>query len=486
LPDPSRGAPPTRWSLVASLSLAAGLAAFVGAASVARGAHLWHYDAKAHLVVARRVLDSLTPGWRQLGAIWLPLPHLLNVLPVQNDWLYHTGLFATALGLVAFILGLAALGWAVARATRDPWAGVVALAVPALNPGWLYLASTPLTEPLFLGLLGGLVYGMVRYLEEPRTRTLVVAVVCSALVVLVRYEAWPAAALAMGLAAWRSRTPRRWALTLGLGFLLPVGGYGLHAWWVSGVPFQAMSAEYLTRSRGDLTGSLALLVAGLTSSFGWPLLLAGGVALAFCAAAAWRPSATLARLALVCATPLLVTLTAYLSGHPEKARYPLLLAPALALGLGTMTAGRRWLQACALALVALQALPAGAPIPVLEEATRDRIAVMARRDVVDALRAEYHGGHLLVSLAALAPVVYETRIPIREFVYEENTGFWERAVAEPSLEVAWVLIADGDVLDGVRERRPAFPEGFVPVAHSGRLTVYRRLDEAMPHRLAAR
>jgi hypothetical protein len=45
------------------------------------GAHLLHFDAKAHLVVARRVFDNITPGWSQLGAIWLPLPHILNALP---------------------------------------------------------------------------------------------------------------------------------------------------------------------------------------------------------------------------------------------------------------------------------------------------------------------------------------------------------------------------------------------------------------------
>jgi hypothetical protein len=44
-----------------------------------------HYDARAHLVVARRVFDSLTPGWQQIGAVWLPLPHMLNMVPVQVD-----------------------------------------------------------------------------------------------------------------------------------------------------------------------------------------------------------------------------------------------------------------------------------------------------------------------------------------------------------------------------------------------------------------
>ena len=58
-----------------------------------------HYDARAHLVVARRIIDSLTPGWQQVGAVWLPLPHLLNMLPVQIDALYRTGASAIAISV---------------------------------------------------------------------------------------------------------------------------------------------------------------------------------------------------------------------------------------------------------------------------------------------------------------------------------------------------------------------------------------------------
>ena len=61
------------------------------------GLTLAHYDARAHLVVARRVLDSLTPGWQQIGAVWLPLPHLLNLLPVQVDAWYRTGASGVAI-----------------------------------------------------------------------------------------------------------------------------------------------------------------------------------------------------------------------------------------------------------------------------------------------------------------------------------------------------------------------------------------------------
>src|SRR3979409_140320 len=38
---------------------------------------LLYGDAVAHINIARRVFDSRTPGFFQLGTVWLPLPHML-------------------------------------------------------------------------------------------------------------------------------------------------------------------------------------------------------------------------------------------------------------------------------------------------------------------------------------------------------------------------------------------------------------------------
>src|SRR6187431_2042911 len=67
------------------------------------GLTLSHYDARGHLVVARRIADSITPGWQQVGAVWLPLPHLLNFLPAQVDWLYRTGAAAVAVSIALLV-----------------------------------------------------------------------------------------------------------------------------------------------------------------------------------------------------------------------------------------------------------------------------------------------------------------------------------------------------------------------------------------------
>ena len=93
----------------------AGVAFLCGVAAWIRffndGLVLSHYDAKAHLVVARRVIDSITPGWQQIGAVWLPLPHLIQILPTQVDLFYRTGIVASLVSILSFTLTT----WAAAR-----------------------------------------------------------------------------------------------------------------------------------------------------------------------------------------------------------------------------------------------------------------------------------------------------------------------------------------------------------------------------------
>src|SRR3954452_22564534 len=81
------------------------------------GLTLSHYDARGHLVVARRIFDSITPGWQQLGAVWLPLPHLLNALPVQIDVLYRTGASAGAISIVSFAFAVSSIAWVISALT---------------------------------------------------------------------------------------------------------------------------------------------------------------------------------------------------------------------------------------------------------------------------------------------------------------------------------------------------------------------------------
>ena len=444
---------------------------------VVHRAHLLHFDAKAHLLVARRVLDNITPGWTQLGSVWLPLPHLLNVLPTASDSLYQSGLFASLLGLAFFVAGVLALGAAALHGTGDRWAAAVAMAVPLLNPGWLYIEATPMTEPLFLGLVGGLAYWVVRFRSSGRDRDLFAAAACAFLVALVRYEAWPiiaaAAVVACGGEGPRSRAElaRRAGIVGGLGLVLPVLLFGIHTWFASERFLYVIDDGNLTEQRGSVPLAVVQLAEGIAQAFGSPLALAGCAALAL-VAVRWRDP--LLAMAFACSGPAVVTFTAYMAGHPAKTRYPLLLAPAFALALAAVTRGRPGAQLAALAVAALQAVVAPDPLPVLQEATRDRVNVAIRRPAMEAFRQRYRGGRLLASMGSTAPVLWETRLPLREVVHEGNGHTWESAVVDPSRYVQWVLLAEGDVLDQQRQYKRAFPEGFAEVWRGARLTLYER------------
>src|SRR5688500_19625048 len=90
---------------------------------------LAHYDARAHLVVARRIIDSLTPGWQQIGAVWLPLPHLLNMLPVQIDSMYRSGASAIAISVMSTALAAWAMSSVIVRFTGSASGAIAASAL---------------------------------------------------------------------------------------------------------------------------------------------------------------------------------------------------------------------------------------------------------------------------------------------------------------------------------------------------------------------
>ena len=65
----------------------------------AHGLTLAFNDARIRELIARRVLDSRTPGLAQLGTTWLPLPSLLMLPLIWNDALFRSGLAGSLLGM---------------------------------------------------------------------------------------------------------------------------------------------------------------------------------------------------------------------------------------------------------------------------------------------------------------------------------------------------------------------------------------------------
>ncbi len=191
---------------VAMASLVLGFLAFL--VCTRNGWLLLYGDAVAHLGIARRILDARYPGLAQLGGVWLPLPHLLMMpFVARMDW-WQNGFAGAMPSLAAYIAGNLGMYRLSRRLLPISWA-FVATAFLALNPNLLYLATTAMTEPLFLALLVWstvLTVEGVDALREAKDgvasrRMLVTAVLIFAMV-LTRYDGWIVGAAIWCIFAW--------------------------------------------------------------------------------------------------------------------------------------------------------------------------------------------------------------------------------------------------------------------------------------------
>ncbi len=103
-------------------------------------------DAESHLNLAKRVFDSITPGFAQLGGIWLPLPHILMLPFIHVDWLWRTGLAGSIVSGTAYVISCIYVYKLTFAVFKNKFASVFAFLVFATNPNILYLQSTPMTE----------------------------------------------------------------------------------------------------------------------------------------------------------------------------------------------------------------------------------------------------------------------------------------------------------------------------------------------------
>jgi hypothetical protein len=503
------------------------IAGTIGVAAAVRyyllGLTLSHYDARGHLIVARRIIDSITPGWQQIGAVWLPLPHLLNMLPVQIDAFYRTGASAVAISIVSFAMATAAIAWIVLLLTESALAALAASAVFALNPNIVYLQATPMTEPLLLGLttlgIALLIVWSGSATGRPARAGIVLALAC-----LTRYEAWPVtyAALAAALwTRWRSgesvsaagRSVARVAVypTVAILAFALFSRVVVGQWFVSsdffvpdnkaqGMPMVALN-EIVWGAR-ELSGRLviALSIAGCTA-----LLVAGIL----------RRQSAKALIALSLGATAAVPWTAFIDGHPFRIRYmvPLIAMEAVAAGYLIDAVGRalpqfvgrplpeivgrafqarrygdaesvasRRIVAAIVILIALYELhPFDVRAPMVVEAQWDRVNAAPRHEVTSCLQSRYRGESVMASMGSLGHYMQETSrdgFNVRDFLHEGNGDIWLAALEEPRLFAGWLMIEEkaegGDMLYKRAREHPEFLRGYSRVCEGAGVALYER------------
>ena len=497
---------------------AVALAAAAGGALIAWHYHtlgltLSHYDARGHLIVARRIADSITPGWQQVGAVWLPLPHLLNALPVQIDVFYRTGASAVALSIAEYAIAAGAIAWIVLWLTESAPAAVAGAAVFALNPNVLYLQSTPMTEPLLLATTTVAVAMVMAWCtnarrsgpvdpasdfggsQRPRPTSGAVGI-AFALACLTRYEAWPVTVSALVAAAW-TRWRRGQTLSSALRDVGAVAAYPAIAIAAFAIFSRVVIGEWFVGSDFFVPENKALgdpLMAAAEIGWGARMLSGGlltwtgaaGVALAVLVGLVRRARAdALAVLSLLGMAA--VPWTAFLGGHPFRIRYmvPLMAVEAIGAGIAAgMMPGRRLRAACAVALLALagyELRPLDASAPMVTEAQWDRPNAPLRARVTACIAQPLGGDKIMASMGSLGHYMQEASrsgLAIRDFLHEGNGDIWLAALVQPRPFAAWILIEEkaegGDMLARLSREKPEFLSGYQRVCEGAGLALYRR------------
>jgi hypothetical protein len=194
--------------------------------SYSHGLMLLYGDAVAHLAIARRIIDSIEPGFRQMGSVWLPLPHLL-LLPFvwRMEW-WQTGLAGAFPSMGAYVFGAAGI-YRLARNWLSPQVALIGLLFYALNPGLLYMQTTAMNEPLFLAEMIWTALLLVEYrraldANEDRQAAKVLTITGLILVgaVFTRYDGWIFAACAWLVALLPMLNKRHWRTRAGGAFVL--------------------------------------------------------------------------------------------------------------------------------------------------------------------------------------------------------------------------------------------------------------------------
>ena len=480
--------------------------AFLSAAAsvlcVGRGYNLYDGDAEAHLDIARRVLDSRTPGIDQIGTVWLPLPHLLMLPLVQSDALWKSGVAGTIPSGISFMLAGTFLFAAAKRAFGSPWAGVTSALLFALNANLLYLQSSPMTEPLMLAAMAALLWATLWFRDSQSVWAIVAAAAASNAASLTRYDGWFAIPFVCLYLLIVARKKSHAVLFGALASLGPLAWLAFNQYWYSNPlefyngPYSALAlyrkqlaqgvpypADHNWRKSIEYYFAASKMVAG-------PLLLIAGAAGALIAGArkiCWP-------VLFLAITPVFYIWSMHSSGvnmyvpgmfpfSSYNTRYAVAVIPLAAFAAGALVY-RRALVAALVVLFGCGAfLPGAYSSAVWREA---RVNSAARRAVTAQaarfLEPQYQTGTgVLCSFSDLVGVFREAGIPLREALHEGNHPQWDRVTARPELALReqWVMTLDGDPVAQImaRSRNLGLPYELkkeIMVEGSPVLQIYRR------------
>lgn len=481
-----------RYSGVLVASLLSGISIVFFLHYYMNGLGLSYNDARSHLDIGRRVVEGLKPGLAQLGSVWLPLPHILMVPTIWNDYMWHSGLSGALVSMISFVATGVVILLFLKRLGVGGVGQLVGVALYVANLNILYLQSTAMTELLLMATMTAGAYELLSWASDHDFLRLIKSAFWIMLSTLVRYDGWflflVACALILGI------TLRKQGYKVAEGTVIlfaTLAGVGIAFWFLWNAlifkdpfyfafgPFSARSQQEqleqagVLATKGNLWFSMKVYLFALAYNAGAFTALAGVVgSIVFWLDRKIDRMVRISTLTLV--APFAFNVLALYLGHSVlfiqglsgdtwfNARYGAMVIPSIAIFVGYLVDRAkhlRWTITGLIAFVLFFALTNGDAVTIDDARVGSSQKNVSEVSGWLAKNAKNEKGFVLISAASHDAVIFSSGLPMKRFIHEGTGAYWESALAAPDRWARWIVMRthdDNDLVFKDVKKSPGF------------------------------
>lgn len=441
------------------------------------GLGLAYNDARSHLDIGRRVVEGLKPGLAQLGSVWLPLPHLLMIPTIWNDFMWHSGLSGAIQSMISYV----AIGLLIYIFLQRIGVGIlgrlVGVFIFATNLNILYLQSTAMTELLLMSTTMAGSYFLLQWFQKEKIVDLVKSAFWIMLSSLVRYDGWFLFVVAAALVTLWVLKKHGYKKAEGIFFLFcTLGSLGIIAWFMWNAlifkdPLYFAFGQYSAHSQQSQLAAAGVLAtegnvflsakiylyALLFNSNGFIALVAGIGALVMYFDKKLSSAVRIASLSLL--APLIFNILALYLGHSVlfvqgisgntwfNVRYGIMLMPSIAIFIGYLIDRVHSLRAPLIGAFLLVTLIAFSSYDAVT--IDDGRVGSSQKNVTEVSSWLYNNakdkdGFVLISAASHDAIIFSSGLPMKKFIHEGTGKYWLSATSTPDHWARWIIMRTND------------------------------------------
>lgn len=206
--------------------------------------NLAYGDAVSRLNITRKIIDNLNPGLGQIGSVWLPLPFILMLPFIGNEYLWHSGIAGYIVSGLSFIFTILYLYKFGILAFNNKLSAIIMSLFGLTSINYLYVQTTAMSESLFILTVIGATYHLYKWAKTKQESNLFTGALYISACTFIRYEGYFVflmALIAVGLSTYiKTKSKRELEGNLIIFGTLAVTGiiaWTLYNWAIFGNPF---------------------------------------------------------------------------------------------------------------------------------------------------------------------------------------------------------------------------------------------------------